>query len=741
MRYIPLYSLFGLLALFCTSCLQETLTESTKGSFQITLLDKTEAIDVQTKASPLKLPASIADEFHLTITKESNGFVLYEGGYTDEPIPAAAALYTLEATFGENHILEINSPYFVGEASGVEVKANEPTLVELPCRLANALTSVRFGEQDVNRPKFDELYAPGYGVKIAIGHYSTVLTDSMKVAYYKAGTRPAEVSLSFVGVIKGNGQEVEYPLTTDVFPVLGQADSYRAGAHIRLVLDLAPMATGLIPTIVSAEVNQETIEETFPMEWLPKPQVEARGDFDSNNKILFYETEQPSGSIKFNSALGLQELKFTIDFNDPTYSALNGDYTLSTMPEAQKQAFAEAGISLPVLDNSAANDSIGVTELMKKLTYTTNESKEVANVIRLTEVKANNKYVENLGGYTLSIKQKPAFKVSVQDYNIWSKEFTADKATVTSDDPEAVYAGIVYQYSEDDRNTWNVCNDCNTANYHYRQAFSNHPSNRSIWVRAIFRGFESNRVMIDMEEPKPLPNGNMDTWTTTTRQTAIDASSRVENRPYYLPWGGNVEHWWDTNNNQTMPTSTSAQYIEVKSFPSTMFESPGNASSGKAAVIRTLNIGWWNSRAVTGTDYRGVLYVGETDNDGNMVEGRSWLYRPTALSFDYKYQSYDNERFGVYVELFSEETKIASGSYESINNQSFSSYQSKTIQLSYTNTKLKATTIKIKFTSVAINDDPAVDSSVTIYLPDGTKTWTHAGSCLTVDNIQLIYDK
>ncbi|MBR2497032.1 MAG: DUF4493 domain-containing protein, partial [Parabacteroides sp.] len=259
MRYISLYMTGLLLALFGMACQQETLTESTKGSFQITLLDDTEATDVWTKASPLKLPATIAEEFHLTITKESNGFVLYDGGYTDEPIPAAAALYTLEATFGENNILEVNSPYFVGEKNGVEVVATEPTLVELPCRLANALTSVRFGEEDVNRPKFDELYAPGYGVKIAIGHYSTVLTDSMKVAYYKAGTNPAEVSFSFVGVIKSNGQAVEYPLTTDAFPVLGQAASYRAGAHIRLVLDMAPMATGLIPTIVSAEVVQETI--------------------------------------------------------------------------------------------------------------------------------------------------------------------------------------------------------------------------------------------------------------------------------------------------------------------------------------------------------------------------------------------------------------------------------------------------------------------------------------------------
>ena len=633
----------------------------------------------------------------------------------------------------------MNSPYFVGEKNGVEVVATEPTLVELPCRLANALTSVRFGEEDVNRPKFDELYAPGYGVKIAIGHYSTVLTDSMKVAYYKAGTNPADVSFSFVGVIKSNGQAVEYPLTTDAFPVLGQAASYRAGAHIRLVLDMAPMATGLIPTIVSAEVVQETIEETFPMEWLPKPQVEARGDFDSNNKILFYETEQPIGSIKFNSALGLQELKFTIDFDDPTYSALNGDYTLSTMTESQKQAFAEAGIILPVLDDTAENDSIGVTELMKKLTYTTNESKEVANVVRLTEVKANNKYVENLGGYTLSIKQKPEFKVNVQDYNIWSKEFTADKATVTSDDPEAVYAGIVYQYSEDDRNTWKVCNDCNASSFHYRQAFSDHPSNRSIWVRAIFRGFESNRVMIDMEEPKPLPNGNMDAWTESTRPVKITWGS-TKHQPIYYPWvTGSIAQWWDTNNNESMLQEVTAAYLDYKCFPTTSFESPGYGGTGKAAVIRSVSTASANSEISGAGKKRGILYVGTTDYDGNRTEGQSWASRPTHLAFHYKYDSYDNERFGAYIELYNGSTLIANGQYLSVNNVSIPSYSYMEVPLNYSNTNLKATSIKIRFYSVADGDDPAT-RRLNVTIPAGTyKIW--GGSVLTVDNIQLIYDK
>lgn len=776
MRYIPLYTLFGLLALFCTACLQETLTESTKGSFQITLLDETEATDVQTKASPLKLPASIAEEFHLTITKESNGFVLYDGGYTDEPIPAAAALYTLEATFGENNILEVNSPYFVGEKNGVEVVATEPTHVELPCRLANALTSVRFGEEDVNRPKFDELYAPGYGVKIAIGHYSTVLTDSMKVAYYKAGTRPAEVSLSFVGVIKGNGQEVEYPLTTDVFPVLGQADSYRAGAHIRLVLDMAPMATGLIPTIVSAEVVQETIEETFPMEWLPKPQVEARGDFDSNNKILFYETEQPTGSIKFNSALGLQELKFTIDFDDPTYSALNGDYTLSTMTESQKQAFAEAGIILPLLDNTAENDSIGFTkEFMTALTYTidrANAQKEVENVIRLNELTANGKTLtaatEGELDYKVAIKKAPKFRVSVDERNVWSKSFTADVVEVTNEaegaDADAVKAAVIYQYSKDSK-SWNDCND----NSNRSHMFASHPADteRAMSVRAVFRKFiSSNRATIELEVPKQLPNSHMDEWTDVLYS---------EGRYYFYPWLSKDDlcHW-DTNNLWTVrhkdndgESGTMANY---NGFHAVSYV-PGH-NGGLAAELRSTANGRGNTRLPTwpylpiekefnkvpGELFLGSFKVNIKNDDGQTISqdsyekeiGAKHLSRPTALSFWYKYVPYDSDECMVQIQLLDEKKELIIGS-EIKSTEVNSTWAQVRLNLPYVNDTYnlykKCKFIYVAFYSSTKSGDsmPYREIEQTFYIEMGktTKTYSPAyvGSVLTIDDIQLIYDK
>ncbi|MBR5296516.1 MAG: DUF4493 domain-containing protein [Parabacteroides sp.] len=770
MRYFPLHILFGLLALLGTACQQEILTESTKGCFQITLLDDTEATDILTKASPLKLPAFIADEFHLTITKESNGYVLYDGGYTSEPIPASPDSYMLETTFGENSILEINNPYFVGKKTGVEVKANEPTLVELPCRLANALTSVRFGEQDVNRSKFDELYAPGYGVKIVIGNYFAVLTDSLRVAYYKAGTKPSDVSLSFVGTIKGNGQEVEYPLTTDLFPVLGQAQSYVAGAHIRLVLDMAPMATGLIPTIVSAEVVQETIEETFPMEWLPKPQVETRGDFDSDHKILFYETEQPAGSIKFNSALGLQDLKFTIDFNDPIYHSLNGDYTLSALTEAQKQAFADAGIVLPVLDDTPENDSIGFSKTFTTaLTYTVNKAnvkKEVSNVIRLNEVIANGKTltptVEGELDYEIAIKKAPKFRVSVDERNVWSKSFTADVVEVTNvaegADADAVKAAIVYQYNKDGKG-WNDCSDSPNRSH----MFESHPAEteRTVSVRAMFRNFtSSNRATIELEEPIQLPNSKMDEWSDDNYQGS---------RYSYNPWssGDNLK-FWDTSNLFTTrhrTNSSSATMANYNGMPSVSYV-PGR--SGWAAEIRSTangkantRLGSWhteqNYNKVAGELYTGTAHVTTGSNDANAssdthtrVKDAEHSSRPTALKFWYKYKPHSSgEKYSVLIEILDTDGNVIV-SNTLAREETVTNWSEMTVPLTYTSGTLykKCAYIYVLFcsTSVTGTNMKYSEQTWTLYKNlnvNDTYSFSPAyvGSILTIDDISLIYDK
>ena len=110
--------------------------------------------------------------------------------------------------------------------------------------------------------------------------------------------------------------------------------------------------------------------------------------------------------------------------------------------------------------------------------------------------------------YTIAT-HKPEFTVSVLPGNIWTKEFTVEEITVDEGkgNLEAIKKNLVYQYQENGE--WKDCDNQDSR----QQVFAEHPSNRNYKVRALYRGaLASNEVDVEMEEPKALPNGNMDEW-------------------------------------------------------------------------------------------------------------------------------------------------------------------------------------------------------------------------------------
>lgn len=186
-----------------------------------------------------------------------------------------------------------------------------------------------------------------------------------------------------------------------------------------------------------------------------------------------------------------------------------------------------------------------------------------------------------------------------------------------------------------------------------------------------------------------------------------------------------------------MPKSYSV-YPNYKCFPTTTYTEAG--VSGKAAVIRSVAVNGANSEIMGAGKNRGILYIGSTSDDGTMTEGREWNSRPSKLTFMYQYESYDNEHFGAYIELLSEDgTVIASEQFLSTAGVSVSSYEKAEIMLNYINSSLKASKIQIRFVSVA--DGESVNTrKQTISIPAGSYK-IYGGSVLTIDDISLVYDK
>lgn len=712
------YLYIALAALGMMGCEEELDRVSSGSGFLISLGDA--SANVETKSTPEELGEPLKTNFSIEVLKHSTGeseTYKYEENLV---IPASVGVYDITASYGDNPELALDAPYYEGKAEDEEIKegATEPVSVTIECKVANALASVVYEDE----AKFQELFS-SYGLNVKVGNFNVTLNNSNagKSAYYQAGSKP---TFTFVGTLKGNGKEVTKSLTAEDNSALGEDATFAAAKHCILTLSLGTTEPGVNLTLSKVEVEEVTINETIPLEWLPAPKVSATG-FDEATKTLdFYETNTlAAASIDFevNEATGLQDLEFSLNFEDETFQELTGDYTLSTMSDEDKAKFADAGIMLPLTGQTSPKIDFTSTFINK---LRAKDEGAVVNTITINKVTANNRPNKDESPLVYTINtHKPEFTVEVLDENVWSKTFTAEEITVAEGkgNLETIKQNLVYQYSTDG-DSWTDFSDQTTRT----QAFAEHPSGDDYQVRAYYRGaLASNVKVITLEENKAVPNGDMEAWTDGKRY----------NQPYFQPWGGSVEQWWDTNNNETMPDSYRT-YPSYKCFPTTSYTESG--VSGKAVEIRSVAVNGWNSEIAHYGDTRGIFYAGITSDNGTMTEGRDWTSRPTALSFQFKYDSYKTERMGAYVELYSGETKIASGEFVS-ERESYTTFQNGTVTFTYTNETLKATSIRIKFQSVA-GDESVETRKLEVSLPSGSYK-IYGGSVLTLDNIALVYDK
>ena len=671
------------------------------------------------RATPAEIGKPVADYFNIRITNKKTNQQVYDGKYTDRLIKTSVGSYSVEAFYGDNPELAFDAPYYYGSTE-TEVRTDEISSAVLNCTVGNSLVSVNF----VNKDIFDQIYS-SYGLKVSVGASSMTIDSqkSDKSVYFKANSN---VSLSFVGVLKNTSEDISYSLdesVKDIFPL-------QAAKHA--IINLRASNVGI--SIEKLEVNDVSVNETIPLEWLPKPKMTSEGF--SNNAISFAETEKKEVTVNLNLSSPLQELKFKINSADPRFSGLEDrEYLMSNIED--KNAIETAlGITLPEIGTTEAN--INFSSLIPQLL--TDNGTTVESRIEI-DAKANDRWISegetDASGRTFTFTcNKPDFFINVDEGNCWSKEFTINKATVNSGDEDKILSNLAYQYKENNSNEWLNCDQL--------VQFDDFPSNRQYQVRALYDGRISSNVLdVTLEEPKVLPNGNMDAWTSSTKEIKYALSKYYQ--PFFEPWGGGIEQWWDTNNNQSMPNPLpSVSNADYKCFPTVSYliikEGENNA-----ALIRTVNAdGFFSTSSnAAGENYRGVLYAGITNSDGTLNEGRDWQSRPTGMSFNYRYNSYDNERFGAYIEIYSGENKIASGSYVSVNGVSVTDFTNATISLDYTDTFSKATSIRIRFCSVAEGDNPAVQKNVQVNVPEGSENYynIHGGSVLTVDDISLVYGR
>lgn len=233
-------------------------------------------IDVQvheTRTAPAMMDKPVAEAFHLLVQRQSNNVSIYDGSFTSNKITAAPDDYTITATYGDNPILGLDKPYYIGTATATVVSTTEPTEVTLPVAVGNALVSVTFGTDAAESERFDRFYRD-YGLQVAVGNNQITLTSDLadKSVYVRAGST---VELSFTGYLIAADRQVSMPISLP----LGISNTLSAADHLILTLSLEPNAESAIVTVSKAEMEQVSVEEKVPYNWLPRPVVTTEHKF------------------------------------------------------------------------------------------------------------------------------------------------------------------------------------------------------------------------------------------------------------------------------------------------------------------------------------------------------------------------------------------------------------------------------------------------------------------------------
>lgn len=703
-----------MLSLLTLSCNRADMEEGHigKSGFLVTLTDD---VRVESRSTPAELEDPLNTDFDLKIIRTSTGETVYDGKFKEDLIQASAGFYQVTASFGTNPVLEVDAPYYEGTVTEVEVRKDTPAQVLVPCKVANALLSVVYGESIAK--VYDSYY-----VTVAVGEESREIRDN-ESAYFRAGS---VVNVWFHGTPKGESEERTFELLHE-----GLTVPLEAGEHAILNLSIE---ADVSVSVEKVEVKKVTVGETVPVEYMPKPKLEAEGF--SNNELTFAETEKKAASVHLKLASPLQELKMRFHFEDAQFASLNDqDYLLSKDKAALENAL---GITLP--DVNATDATIDFSNLIAKMQ--TNAGATTRNVIEL-DAQANNRWSSDKETDASSRKltlncNKPVFSVSAYPGNIWTKEFTVNHLLaedVESGDYETLGEKMTYQFSSNGTDGWtDLGEDLRKADLTPGTIY---------YIRGLYRGVIESKVTEIATCPIiEIPNGNMESWRTLTKKVMPGANffkkvTITADYPDNNIWSCvNVKTFESTPNIESTYNMIASTYKET-------------GRSGYAAALRT--VGWDNgSGNTTSIIYHvsaGKLFLGtysfNHDNNSEVYNyGIEYKSRPTHLRFFYKYAPYNNDSFKVIVVLENRSEGIVTrvGQVEFVSNETKSDFTELSLPIEYINMELPITHMYVLFSSSAgCSDSEAEETNNLKGMVSGGDY--HQGSVFIIDDVELQYLK
>lgn len=688
---------------------------SGKTGLLVTLTDEENKAYSRTAPSDLEDP--LTEMFQLKVVYSGTDKSAYKGA-CKEYVLLQEGLYDLTATYGDNPVIALDAPYYVGSLNAQEVIKGEMTSASISCSVANSLLSVIY-----NRESLNKMYE-SYFVTVSVGSESVDLdADSGRSAYFRAGS---SVKLVFHGRLSGTGKEVIYDI-----PEQEQFSNIPVKTHVKVTLGLdeSNITSGVGISIEKLETETVSISETVPVEYLPKPKLES-DDF-VNNELSFAETEKKSAVIRLKLSSALQELKLKFNSADAKFAGLEQgrEYVLSNAEDKSAVETAlgvllpEIGVSEAVLDFSSL-----IPQLMTDKGTTVTSTVEV-------DVKANNRWASEDATvnrvYTL-ICNKPIFYVSVYPGNIWTKEFTMNPLQtndVKTGSFELLSQKMTYQFSMDGETDWtDFGEDLRKADLL--------PGN-TYYVRGVYRGVVTGEVVaVKTYEALSIPNSTLD--------EGYSATYPKKDNPLYIFNGG----WIGTRNPLTCHSDgVNAFYVSKSStLP---------ISENGSTVAHLMTIGWGagntcsfgnKSGSVINNISAGLVCVGDYEASNDTVYAKAASIRPTSLNFTYKSAPYNGDKYLVEIALvnISDGIETLIGNAKLISGETVGSYKTGSIDVVYDDEfkNIPITHVRIVFKSGIYQDKDYLENKFRdASIWDGYTNAYIIGSQFWLDSFSLIYNK
>lgn len=719
------------LTLFVLGCHKDKVEDITGGSGEescgISLRLKTDmTLNVVALTRAGETPAD--EEFGVRI-ENTKGEVLRTWKYNDVPslIKVVPGAYKLVGWYGADTVLPaFTAPYYYGETK-ITLKEGDNLDTVVNCSLAAVKVAVGFDES------FGYEYAE-YSVDVkTVGDSLRFEKEEGRAAYFK----PGNLRLRFL--LRPFGSEMWYEFYPPAIGTVKAKQFYK----MKLKANTDKGALKSITVTTDSTTIDIPVDVELPPFYLPKaaPKVTPQG-FVSGDVVETTEGLSKKATVLVTSAGGLTELKVKtvsdtliargwpaeIDLMNATAEQLavlknNGlewSDVLTQQDTVKTTVFVRFDNVVKLLNTAPGNTAASAFEVVVKDRFNqTGDAECKLNVSVAPPVfgfvlipgigNAYAKKVEYDVNYISEVR-KPVVEYLLPDGK-WQKTET-NIVPVEGDHYECTGCGLVPE----------------TA-YRFRVSLGQHVLDGGSYTT---------------EAALQVPNANMDAWWLEVKSNWLSQKTYL----YRTYNQGESSPWWSNNNLRS--TWWVVAPVEANSCPAVCYVSGDKARSGKAAELRSVasGSGYANTSSVLYDESKipGMLLIGDYNYDKpneSINYGRSFVSRPSQLSFWYHYTPYETDEFDAYIEVQNraggETTVLGHGTFRLQRAVADEAYQQAKADVTYTNKSLLATHMYIRFRSSTASQ-PNVAKNVAVDLEGIKNGWkAHVGSRLRVDDIELVY--